>query len=82
MKTEELETVEKFLAALNKLFETITNNESLIYLLGIIIVLIFAYVIIKMLLDFFGGKRIDKAIDKNSEMLGRVHTALLTLSNK
>ena len=82
MPDDKFEKLEKLANTLNKTLEIIADNEISIYLVGICIVFIFIYTFVKMILDFFSYKRIDDVIVRNSEALGKVHSALLILSTR
>lgn len=82
MATDNIETSEKVINAINDLFTTIAENELLIYLLGGIVILMFVYSFTRMILDFFGSRRVDNVISENSRALGEVHSVLLIINNK
>ena len=82
MGADNMEASEKFVNAINVLFTTIAENEPLIYLFGGIVILMFIYSFTRMILDFFGSKRVDSVISENSKALGEVHSVLLIINNK
>ncbi len=76
INNETIDSLNSFALTIYKIIEVITEHERAFYFVLFIIFLIFVYFFTKLILGFVSQRRVDKSIDKNSDLLDKVIQAL------
>ena len=76
MNPDEIKALDNLFSKAITILELISKSELLIYFVAFVVFLVFVFTFTRLILEFNSASRVDKVIDKNSEMLGEVRNAL------